>query len=104
MNRSGPSSAAELGPEDLDRHLAVVLEVVGELDGGHAAAAELALEGVAARERGGEPGEMGGDVDGTGGKLQRDRAEWRAALPYGLISRSTPSAVDQLECALPALR
>ena len=41
----------QLRPEHLERHLAPVLEVVGEVDGGHAAAAELTLEAVAARER-----------------------------------------------------
>ena len=55
----GAEQRAELGPEHLDRHLAVVLEVVGQVDRGHAAAAELALEGVAAREGGGEDVELG---------------------------------------------
>ena len=43
----------ELGLEDLDRDLPVVLFVVREIHGGHAARAELALEAVAAGERGG---------------------------------------------------
>ncbi len=55
----GAEQGAELWAEDLDGHLAVVLEVVGQPDGGHAAAAELALEAVAARQSGGEPGEVG---------------------------------------------
>ena len=38
---------AQLGVQDLDGDLAVVLEVLGEVDGGHAALAELALEAVA---------------------------------------------------------
>ncbi len=37
----------ELGPEHLDRHPAVVLQVIGEVDGGHAALAELPLDAVA---------------------------------------------------------
>ena len=41
----------ELGVEHLERDRAVVLEVVGEIDGGHAAAAELALERVTVRQR-----------------------------------------------------
>ena len=38
---------AELGMQDLDRDLAAVLQVLGEVDGGHAALAELALDAVA---------------------------------------------------------
>ena len=34
----------QLGPEHLDGDLAVVLEVVGQVDGGHAALAQLALD------------------------------------------------------------
>src|SRR5487761_2103158 len=49
----------ELGAQDLQRDLAVVLEIVGEINGRHAARAELALEAVA----GGEGrGEASGDV------------------------------------------
>ena len=40
----------ELGTEHLDRDLAVVLEVVGQVDGGHAALAELALDPVGGAE------------------------------------------------------
>jgi hypothetical protein len=36
----------ELGAHDLDRHGAVVLQIVGQPDRGHAAAAELAVERV----------------------------------------------------------
>ncbi|HKW41593.1 MAG TPA: hypothetical protein VJN39_10105 [Gemmatimonadales bacterium] len=43
----GADHRRELGSEHLDRHLAVVFHVVGEGDGRHAAAAELALDGVA---------------------------------------------------------
>ena len=34
----------ELGPQHLDRHLPVVPQVLGQIDRGHAAAAQLALE------------------------------------------------------------
>ena len=37
--------------EDLDRDVAVVLRVVGQVDAGHAAAADLSIERVAVRER-----------------------------------------------------
>ena len=43
----GAHRDGELGVEHLDRDRPVVLEVAGEPDGGHAPAAELALEGVA---------------------------------------------------------
>ena len=36
----------EAGVEDLEGHRAVVLEVAGQVDRGHAAASELALEAV----------------------------------------------------------
>ena len=42
--------------QDLDGDLAAVLEVLGEVDGGHAALAELALEAVAVGEGRGEAG------------------------------------------------
>ena len=45
----------ELRLQHLDRDLAVVLEVLGNIDGGHAPFAELALDLVAAGERGGQP-------------------------------------------------
>src|SRR5262249_58320475 len=50
----GAEHGGELWPQDLDRHLAVVLEVRREVDGGHAARAELALDAIAAGECGGE--------------------------------------------------
>ena len=50
----GPEQRSQLGEEDLDRYLAVVLEVVAEIDRGHSAPAQLPLDGVAARERGAE--------------------------------------------------
>ena len=52
----GAEHGGELGPQHLDRHLAVVLQVVGQIDRGHAALAELALEPVAVGEGGGEAG------------------------------------------------
>ena len=45
--RSAPSDGGELRAQHLERHRAVVAEVVGQVDGGHAAAAELALDPVA---------------------------------------------------------
>ena len=43
----GADHGGQLGPQHLDRHLAVVPEVLRQVDGGHAARAELALEAVA---------------------------------------------------------
>ena len=47
----GAEHRGELGLEHFDRNLAIVLEILGEIDRGHAARAELALDAVAARER-----------------------------------------------------
>ena len=49
--RSAPIEAARSGTEHLDRDFAVVLEVLGEVDGGHPARSELAPDRVAAAER-----------------------------------------------------
>ncbi len=46
----GAEDRGQLGAEHLERDLAVVAEVVGEVDGGHAALAQLALEAVAVGE------------------------------------------------------
>src|SRR5690242_16079009 len=48
----GAEDGGELGAEDLEGDLAVVLQGVGEVDGGHAAAAERAFDGVAVGEAG----------------------------------------------------
>ena len=56
----GPEGGGELGVEHLERDRAVVPEVLGEVDRGHAAAAELALERVAALQRFTEWGERSG--------------------------------------------
>ena len=59
--------------EDLDGDVAVVLEVVGEVDGRHAAGAELALDAVAIVEGGCE--QSGGVVAhvATVGEGRRER-------------------------------
>ena len=46
----GAQHGGELRLEDLERDLALVLDVLGQVDGGHAARAELALDGVAVGE------------------------------------------------------
>ena len=52
----------ELGVQDLDGDLAAVLQVFGEVDGGHPALAQLALEAIAVGEGGGEAGGRYGHV------------------------------------------
>ena len=50
----GAEHGGEFGLQDLDRDLAIVLEVLGEVHRGHAARAQLALEAVAVGEGGGQ--------------------------------------------------
>lgn len=45
-----PDHRCELGPEDLQGHLAVVPEILGQEHGGHPALAELAFDLVTIRE------------------------------------------------------
>ena len=45
----------QLGPEHLDRHPAMVPDILGQVDGGHSAAAELAFEHVPIPQSVGEP-------------------------------------------------
>ena len=55
-----PEHSREFGSQYLDRHLAFVIEVVGEVDGRYAAFAETALDLVAVGECGREPdGDLG---------------------------------------------
>ena len=42
----------QLGPQHLHRYLAMVLQVLGKVDGGHAAGSEFILDGVAVGEGG----------------------------------------------------
>ena len=46
----GAEDGGEFGLEYLDRHLAMVLQVLGQIDRGHAAGAEFPLDPVAVRE------------------------------------------------------
>jgi hypothetical protein len=52
----GPERRSELRVQDLERDRTVVLEVVSEVDGRHAAAPELPLESVAVTQSVGEDG------------------------------------------------
>jgi hypothetical protein len=67
----GAHHGRQLGLQDLDRHLAIVAYIVGQIDGGHPALAQLALDAVAVgqggREAGGNVGHGRGWF-GVGGK------------------------------------
>ena len=52
----GAEHRAEVGVEHLERHLTVMPDVVSQVDRGHAAAAELPLERVAAGQLGPQSG------------------------------------------------
>ena len=56
----GADDGGQLRLQDLERHLAVVLEVLGQVHGGHAALAELPLDQIAISEGGDEAGERFG--------------------------------------------
>jgi hypothetical protein len=48
----GTEGRRELGAEHLDRHLAAVADIFGEIDGGHPSRSDLAGQNVSAREGG----------------------------------------------------
>src|SRR5262245_587665 len=62
----GPQAGGEFGQEDFERYRPVVLEIVGQEDGGHAATPQLALDDVAAAE--------------SVSELSRGVGQWRARL------------------------
>ena len=70
-NRSAPSAAAELGMQHLDRDAPVVPDVVREIDGGHAAGAELALDAIATRQLRRQAEQIFGGWDGGHGANMR---------------------------------
>jgi hypothetical protein len=53
----GTDRDGQLGPQDLDRHMAVVLEILRQIDDGHAPATQLMLDGVVFGERGTKGGQ-----------------------------------------------
>ena len=61
----GAQGGGQLGPHHLDRHLAAVFEVGGQVDRGHPALAQHPLDGVGGGERLPHPGDLG-DVGGRG--------------------------------------
>ncbi len=85
----GAEDGGELGLEDLERHLALVLEVLGQVHRGHAALAQLALDAVAVGQGGGEAVQGVGQVIGSnvGGVLKlRPRGMLRQRLFRGQLT------------------
>ena len=103
----GAEHRCELGLEDLHRDQAVVLEVLGQIDGGHAARTELALDGVAVCEGGGETLEgaqrrsvvAGSVVTGGGASYHVSRVLGGDAV----VGRPPVEACDGLAAAPPML-
>ena len=53
----GPDHRRQLGAEHLERHPPVVADVLGQVDGGHTAGADLAVDPIAVGQGGLEPAE-----------------------------------------------
>ena len=97
----GAEHRAELGAEDLEGDLAIVLQVAGEVDDGHAAGAELALDDVAVVEcgcdqRGGVVAHGGECGAGGGGRGRAGEAvapscpvRRRRILPHDCVAHPT---------------
>ena len=100
----GPERHGQLGVQHLERDRAVVLEVAGEEDGRHPAAAELALEGVAGAqaflELSPQVGHARAGLEGVGsrfnsravGKPGEDRATPRLRRTPASVVQRNPSA------------
>ena len=56
----GADHGGELGAQHLERDAAVVADVLGEIDGRHAAGADLTVQAIAVRQGGLEPAEQFG--------------------------------------------
>ncbi len=80
----GAEDGCEFGPQHFHRHLAVVLQVLGEIDRGHAARAEFFLDGVAVGEGGFET------VEGVG----------HEGLRYGSVAVEARGGQAISECRL----
>ena len=100
--RSAPDHRGQLGLQDLERDLPLVLEVVGEVDGGHATLAEFVFDQVAALEGRIQAGDrirhggLGG-MGGSGGELLT-RYRWVQVIRragVGLASDDAPRLARQ---------
>ena len=82
----GAEDRGQLGLQHLDRDLAVVLDVVGEVDGRHAALAELTLDLVFVGQGGVQSFEEFGH---SAGGLQT-RSQYRSLLLRRPVPATTP--------------
>ena len=87
----GADHGGELGAQHLDRDLAIVLEVVREVHGGHAARAELALDAVPVGEGGGKPRD--GVAHGVASLLSATRCR-NSVIQFGEMTSSKSSESD----------
>ncbi len=70
----GPKDGREFGAQHLDRDLALVLQVLSEVHGRHAAFAQVAFDLVAVSEGGRESGgDLGHEKSKDTGRLRRPR-------------------------------
>ena len=97
--RVGAEDGGELRPEDLDGDLAVVLQVVREIDSGHATRAELALDAVAVGKDGAEAAERVGHWPQVtcGSRLLVARAyvAWALLSPHPMTCHSVSGTARQ---------
>ena len=92
----GSDNGSQFRPQDLEGHLAAVLDVVGEVDLGHPAFTYLTLDGVAAFEGGVQAGD--GVRHGGQNATEAYRAEGLARMSRRTTVRS-PSGVGTCRCA-----
>ena len=74
----GPDHGGKFRLEDLDGHLAAVPEVLRQVDGGHPAGAELALDPVAVGQGGRKPGGVGHGMKCILRMSAMNRGFWRS--------------------------
>ena len=74
----GAENDAQLGFEDLDGDTAVVFDVAGEIHGGHAPGADLALDDIPVGERAREPRDRVYGLRTAGNRLV---GHWAGGVP-----------------------
>ena len=87
-----PQDPRQLGTQHLDGHPPVVLEILGEVDRGHAALAQLALKPVAVGQGRGEPVERGAHLP-TSSALQMSLCGFANEMD-SVPPRTSASVVD----------
>ena len=91
----GAEGGGELGTENLEGDQAVVLEIPGEVDRGHATAAELALEQVAVTE-GVRKGGAGRGQDDTRGRGRVEYGRREASRQQRHVSHNVTLDIRKL--------